>query len=300
MTNRSLFTLAAFTLLLAGTATAQATRTWVSGVGDDANPCSRTAPCKTFAGAISKTAELGMINCLDPGGFGAVTITKSITIDCGGTFGSALVSGTNAINVAAGPGDIVTLRNIDIQGLATGLKAISFTSGNTLHVENVTIGGFTTSCIDVNVTGSVQLTVNNATLEECGANGISLFGSGAAVVTAAIKDTRILNGVNGVNAQNGSHVAIRDSTFYANTQGVTQTNLTSGGSIVGIFNSLVISNSTALKSIATGQIFAMGNSFFGNNLVFNPNGGVIGTGNDNQAALNVSNGVANAGTIPKI
>ena len=63
---------------------AQATRTWVSGVGDDANPCSRTAPCKTFAGAISKTAAAGEIDCLDPGGFGAVTITKSITIDCGG------------------------------------------------------------------------------------------------------------------------------------------------------------------------------------------------------------------------
>src|SRR6476660_8340639 len=78
---------------------AQATRTWVSGVGDDANPCSRTAPCKTFAGAISKTAAFGEINCLDPGGFGAVTITKSISIICGGTFGSILAGGGNGINV---------------------------------------------------------------------------------------------------------------------------------------------------------------------------------------------------------
>ena len=43
------------TLCVATMAQAQATRTWVSGVGDDVNPCSRTAPCKTFAGAISKT-----------------------------------------------------------------------------------------------------------------------------------------------------------------------------------------------------------------------------------------------------
>src|SRR3954453_7767352 len=70
------------TVLAAAPAYAQATRTWVSGVGDDANPCSRTAPCKTFAGAISKTAINGEINCLDPGGFGALTITKSITVDC--------------------------------------------------------------------------------------------------------------------------------------------------------------------------------------------------------------------------
>src|SRR3954451_11219280 len=86
---------------------AQATRTWVSGVGDDVNPCSRTAPCKTFAGSISKTAAGGEIDCLDPGGFGAVTITKAITIDCSGTFGSILASGTNGIIVNAGVNDVV-------------------------------------------------------------------------------------------------------------------------------------------------------------------------------------------------
>src|SRR6266852_5080360 len=85
--------IAIFTFAFASMAQAQATRTWVSGVGDDVNPCSRTAPCKTFAGAISKTADGGEIDALDPGGFGTVTITKSITIDGGGTFGSILASG---------------------------------------------------------------------------------------------------------------------------------------------------------------------------------------------------------------
>src|SRR6058998_444119 len=104
-----------------GPAHAQATRTWVSGVGDDANPCSRTAPCKTFAGAISKTAAGGEINCLDPGGYGAVTITKSMTIKCYYTLGSVLASGTNGINVndsaTVSPGTIkVTLRGLDITG----------------------------------------------------------------------------------------------------------------------------------------------------------------------------------------
>src|SRR5262245_33103226 len=76
---------------------AQATRAWVSGVGDDFNPCSRTAPCKTFAGAISKTAVNGEINCLDPAGYGSVTITKSITLDCLYTHGSLLAAGTTGI-----------------------------------------------------------------------------------------------------------------------------------------------------------------------------------------------------------
>src|SRR6266481_10190915 len=127
--------------VISSAAQAQATRTWVSGVGDDANPCSRTAPCKTFAGAISKTAAGGEISVLDPGGFGALTITKSITIDGGeGQVASVLVSGTNGIVVAAGASDVVVLRNLRIQGLGGpngGLNGIRFISGAALFVENV-------------------------------------------------------------------------------------------------------------------------------------------------------------------
>src|SRR6266853_3841816 len=127
----------------ASRAGAQATRTWVSGVGDDVNPCSRTAPCKTFAGALSKTAPGGEIDCLDPGGFGAVTITKAITLDCTGTFGSVLVSGTNGINVQAGGPDVVILRGIRFDGVNTGLNAVNFLSGNKLIVDRCDIFGFT-------------------------------------------------------------------------------------------------------------------------------------------------------------
>src|SRR5471032_317738 len=82
-------------------AQAQATRTWISGVGDDANPCSRTAPCKTWPGAISKTSAGGEIDVLDPGGFGGVTITKSISIEADGVIAGVLVTGANAIIVSA-------------------------------------------------------------------------------------------------------------------------------------------------------------------------------------------------------
>src|SRR5438309_10911846 len=111
--------------LWSSAAHAQAPRTWVSGVGDDANPCSRTAPCKTFAGAISKTAAGGEIDTLDPGGFGAVTITKSLTIDgVGGGESSVLVSGTNGIVISAVATDIVTLRNIQVTGIGSGLHGV--------------------------------------------------------------------------------------------------------------------------------------------------------------------------------
>jgi hypothetical protein len=114
--------LALIALAVPSSAFGQATRTWVSGVGDDANPCSRTAPCKTFAGAISKTANGGEINCLDPGGFGGVTIGKSLTIKCHYTEGGVLVSGTNAIVINATATDKVTLRGLDINGIGTGAQ----------------------------------------------------------------------------------------------------------------------------------------------------------------------------------
>src|SRR5215207_3226545 len=98
-TSLTLVTTSLALLLQAAPVQAQALRTWVSGVGDDANPCSRTAPCKTFAGAISKTALNGEINCLDPAGYGTVNVTKSITIDCEDTQGSILSSGTNGVIV---------------------------------------------------------------------------------------------------------------------------------------------------------------------------------------------------------
>src|ERR671917_1952867 len=101
-------------LALPSTAFGQATRTWVSGVGDDANPCSRTAPCKTFAGAISKTAAGGEINVIDPGGFGGVTITKSLTIRGRGPTAGARVRGANPIVVNAGATGKVTLDGLDI------------------------------------------------------------------------------------------------------------------------------------------------------------------------------------------
>src|SRR5882724_153052 len=115
----------AVVMLWAGLASAQASRTWVSGVGDDANPCSRTAPCKTFAGAISKTAPGGEIDALDPGGFGGLTITKAITLDGGcGQVATVLVSGTNGIVVSAGTNDTIILRNLRINGIGTGLDGV--------------------------------------------------------------------------------------------------------------------------------------------------------------------------------
>jgi len=156
-------------------------RTWVSGVGDDANPCSRTAPCKTWAVAISKTAPGGEIDALDPGGFGAPTITKSITLDGGGE---------QVASVAAGSSDVVIMRNLQLDGLLGGgnanaaLDGIRFISGAILSVENCTIFGGSQAGIDPATSASATLNVFNTNITNVG-NGINLDRSGGTLVGEA-------------------------------------------------------------------------------------------------------------------
>ncbi|MBV8199678.1 MAG: right-handed parallel beta-helix repeat-containing protein, partial [Acidobacteria bacterium] len=156
-------------LATASLAHAQATRTWVSGVGDDANPCSRTAPCKTFAGAIAKTAPCGEIDVLDPGGFGALTITKCISIEADGVIAGVLVSGTNGFVVAAGTGDNVMIRGLTFEGLGTGLNGIRITQAGKVKIENCYIDNFTQFGIDFEPDNAgAQLTVERTEIRNTG------------------------------------------------------------------------------------------------------------------------------------
>src|SRR6185312_15059505 len=154
-----------FMVFASGSAHAQATRTWVSGVGDDANPCSRTAPCKTFAGAISKTAAGGEIDCLDPGGFGVVTITKAITIDCGTFPGGILSAGSpSGVTVNAGVNDRIILRNLVIDGFGTGTSGVRFLAGKELELDRVVIQQLTTNGIEINKTASANVIFKDVTI----------------------------------------------------------------------------------------------------------------------------------------
>src|SRR5215467_2131853 len=179
MKKVNLLTLFAMAVLGTTLMSAQSSRTWVSGVGDDANPCSRTAPCKTFAGAISKTAAGGEIDALDPAGYGAVTITKAITIDGGGgQVASVLVAGTNGIVVQAGANDVVILRNLRINGISGsgngGINGIRFLAGKDLNVENCYIFGFTQNGLDVALNQATQASVHviNSVFKNNGGVGI--------------------------------------------------------------------------------------------------------------------------------
>jgi hypothetical protein len=183
---------------ITSTANAQATRTWVSGVGDDVNPCSRTAPCKTFAGAISKTAVNGEISVLDPGGFGTVTITKSITIDGTGTIGSIISSGVNGIviNDSGANTAEVTLRNIDINGTTTGVHGIRFLSGKRLSLEGVRIANVSQNGVDVVTNGAnVYLGLRDVVIENIGNLPLNVSPTAGSLIVDA-NNVRVFRSVN--------------------------------------------------------------------------------------------------------
>jgi hypothetical protein len=241
----------------------QATRTWVSGVGDDANPCSRTAPCKTFAGAISKTATGGEIDVLDPGGFGAVTITKAISIEAVGVVAGVLVSGTNGIVVAAGATDTVVLRGLTIEGLGTGLSGIKLTSGGALYVQDCTINNFQTGINVAPGSGQSRVFISRTAVRNNSNDGILFSASGSSISATLDAVTTEKNGGAGVEAKSaagaGVDVSLESSTSANNAVGI----LSEGyGSTINLSNVTVFANTTGLS----GSIGLGGNIVsFGNN-----------------------------------
>lgn len=200
---------------LAMPAFGQATRTWVSGVGDDANPCSRTAPCKTFAGAISKTAAKGEIDALDPGGYGAVTITKSITITGVATQAGILTNAGSGIVVNAAAGDVVILRNLALEGLGTATSGIRFIAGADLHVENVTVQGFGQG-IDFNPSGASKLFVKDSSFRNNFGGGMYIRPSGTGLADATIDRVVMQGNLRGIRAEDGAAVTITNSDISGN------------------------------------------------------------------------------------
>jgi len=229
-----------FLLFVSALADAQATRTWVSGVGDDVNPCSRTAPCKTFAGAISKTATNGEINCLDPGGFGAVTITKSITIDCEDTQGSILSAGTNGVIInITGTTDTkkaVKLRGISIDGAGTGINGVRIMAANIINIEQVVIDGVTQH--GVSVEGQAQVVIMSSSIRSNGGSGVNVFlTSGTADVL--VSGSSLTGNATGLNSSNGGTIRVGGSTIAYNTTG-----LAGAGKIFSYGNNILDANGT--------------------------------------------------------
>jgi len=296
MSKMNVLTLLAVVVLGTTIMSAQASRTWVSGVGDDANPCSRTAPCKTFAGAISKTAVGGEIDALDPVGFGAVTITKGITIDGGGgQVASVLVNGTNGIVVAAQPGDVVILRNLRINGIKNGanggLSAIRFISGGSLIVDKCELFGFLNNGVDIALGASAQAYVFNTNIENIGGTGVAATTT-AGVVTVGIENVRVVQSNKGVESGNHSRVTVNAS-FVQNAASIGMQ--ADGDAIITVNNSEVDLNGSGIQTgPGAGIAFVSNSQVAYNTNGFNNTAGTFNSYQNNRVHDNTNNTV---GTI---
>jgi Right handed beta helix region len=276
-------------------AKAQATRTWVSGVGDDANPCSRTAPCKTFAGAISKTAAGGEINAIDPGGYGAVTITKSITIDGGGTLASILAAGTSGIIVNAAASDVVTIRNVSIDGANTGVHGIRFFGAGALHVENCQIFGFTGVGIDAIPANASQLFVLDTVVRDNAGGGIYI--KPGTYVGGSLDGVRLDGNLFGVRAENNANVTIHNSVAAGNSNGFHAAS-TGPGVQINLENSTAVNNggSGVVTSGGAAAVIMSNSTIMSNGQGINTSGGgTVYTFGNNRIAANGTNGAPTFG-----
>ena len=297
----------------------QATRTWVSAVGDDANPCSRTAPCKTFAGAISKTQSGGEINCLDPGGFGSVTITKSITIDCSATLGSTLNPGTNGIIINdSGSGSPntaeVLIRGLAINGSASaggGLNGIRLISGRSLVLQHLFVQNQTAgNGISLQPAGAAEFYAEDVTVTD-GATGILIQPTGAGSIRAFLRNVRAQNnsgpGVTisavGNSSPVGSVVIIDKSFFTGNASGLlTHAPTLATPNIVMITDSVIAGNSSlGLRSAGPGSTIRVGNSTITDNGtgLGLPNNGTINTYGNNRLDGNAATSPFTAPALPQ-
>ena len=317
--------LAGLAFFLASTgAYAQATRAWVSGVGDDVNPCSRTAPCKNFAGAISKTAAGGIISVLDPGSYGMVTITKSLTIDGGGWFeASILASGASGVVVNAAGINLV-LRNLRISGgtaVSPGVNGVRFLYGASPRIENCHISYFRDATagngngvmVDASAAGTYRLFILNSTIVSNGVGndgGVRLRPTGASTfVFADIRNS-------GISNNNGCGVLSRDRTFVTVTGSNISGNTRSGvnPTTTGTTGETVVSDSTltdnasvnvgseagVLANGAASFIHIAGNSISQSESALRRlNSGHINSAGDNRSLGNTTDGTTD-GTVTSL
>jgi hypothetical protein len=278
-----------FVFAFASLAQAQATRTWVSGVGDDVNPCSRTAPCKTFAGAISKTAVNGEINCLDPAGYGAVTITKSITIDCEDTQGSILASLVNGvtINITSGTDTkkAVKLRGLSINGAGTGINGVRVLAANSVHLDEVVMDGFTQHGVSVEtIAGTPKVTIDSCNFRSNAGNGVNTFITGG-TVSLSVSNSVFASNNTGLNLSSNTKATISRSNVHGNTTGLGVTNAS-----LGVQDCNISNNTTGILSSTGGAIRVMGTMVTGNGTGLSASGGTIVSHISNVFAGNTTDG----------
>jgi hypothetical protein len=262
----------------------------VSGVGDDANPCSRTAPCRTFAGAIAKTEAGGEISVLDPGGYGAVTITKALTINGEGTLASVLAGSGVGIVVNAAATDKVVLRNLSISGSGGGTVGVEILGG-TVVIDKCLISGFVSGFIGgigmfMNASANAYLSITDTNLVG-NSHGVWMSTS-AGFGVAALDNVRITDtpGYGIIMNSNSTHLTLNRSYIYNTGTAAIITN--TGNGVVNVNDSVLTNNIVAVSAQAQGSTIRLNNvSLYDNSAAIQVGAGTtLATAGNNKAVGN--------------
>jgi hypothetical protein len=297
--------------LTATAAHAQNLSTWVSALGDDGSPsCSRAAPCRNFAVALSKTTSGGEISAIDPGGYGMLTITKSITINGIGTYAGILNTFFTGIVVSAGAEDRVVLRNLAIRGAGTSNGvAIAFMAGRHLTLENVAISGFTLRGIDfsagVSNGSTVGMHLRNVRITKAANNtssptGIFIRNSpGPGVAAATLEEVTLSGLTNGLEVGINGRATVRNSVISGNKRhGILASHLSARIDVEG--SQIAFNELTGVNAAVSGATIRLAN----NEIYNNTNGiaigvnGIVSSAGNNRVAGNTSSAPPNGGAVP--
>ena len=294
------FGIAGACLLAPSAASAQATRTWVSGTGDDANPCSRTAPCKTFAGAISKTAAAGEINCIDAGGYGALTITKSIAVKCDNTEAGVLVSGTNGFVVSAASTDVIFISGLDFEGLgptALSLNGIKILTAAVVTVQNCVIRGFgSTNGTDGNGismanSGTTKLFVRDTIMADNALAGLEVKPASGATAQVGVTTSAALTNATGMRANDSGNattinMTVDDSVAHGNVGAGINSTGGAGTTQITLLHDTITNNGTGIVSNNGASTVRFGYSTVSGNGIATSGTGTINSYGNNQINAN--------------
>lgn len=295
------------------TAHAQANRTFVSGHGTDTGTCTLTAPCRSFAYALSQTIKGGEITTLDPAGYGSVTIDRAVSIvnDGVGEAGITAPAGTSGITITAGITDVVNLIGLTVVGGGAGSgtagSGIALTQGGGLNVQNCVIRNFSGNGIAflpnanfpfngyLNVSDTV---VSNNGQAAVGGSGIDVAPTGSGRFTITLTRVQAVgNAQNGISlvapaASAGVSATVADSGISGNPHyGLEVQSAGNPATAIVTGSEIVASNVGAVSSGSAASLYLTANTIVGNATAYEAmSSGTVASYGDNYIIANTDNG----------
>jgi hypothetical protein len=313
----TLAVVAAAATLAAPDAAAQLQRTFVTPGGNDGNACSLPAPCRTFARAIAQTLANGEIVALESGAYGAVDVTKSVSIIApDGVYAGVTVAAALNYGVRITGSNLrVVLRNLQIngQGGAVGVWISSGSTGSEVYLERVTISNLSdVSGAGVLILAAAKVSVKESIIRDAAGSGIVVETS-AGGTELAVESSRFERNATGVSVYSDAKLTVVRSAFAENAiygaiiggSAVTSTSTFADSSFTGnqfgiaaanglvtVRNSTLAANGWGLRA-DTGATFVLdGNTIAGNNAGVYVNGGVVRSAGTNAIRGNINTDVS--------